>query len=119
MAINSLIIFLISLCVGAIGIYAGVQLVADRDIGFANAAVTALIGAVVWGVVSFFVGWIPLLGALLTLIAWVGIINWRYPGGWGTAASVGLVAWLIAVGVLYALSVIGIVSPSALGVPGA
>ncbi len=117
--IDTAIIFLISLLVGAIGIYAGVHLLVDRDVGFGNAAITALIGAIAWAVVSFFVGWLPLVGGLLTLLAWIGVINLRYPGDWGTAIGIGLVAWLVAAAVLYALSTVGIVSPSALGVPGA
>lgn len=117
--VDTVIIFLISLIVGAVGIYAGTHLVADQDVGFADAAVTALLGAIIWGVVSFFVGWIPLLGAILTLLAWIGVINLRYPGGWGTAAGIGFVAWIVASALLYALSIIGLVSASALGVPGA
>lgn len=117
--IDTAVIFLISLVVGTVGIYAGVHLLVDRDVGVVNAALTALLGAVVWGLVSFFVGWLPLVGGLLTLIAWIGVINLRYPGGWGTAIGIGLVAWLVAAAALYALSTVGIVSPSALGVPGA
>ncbi|MFB6297131.1 MAG: hypothetical protein ABEH56_01275 [Salinirussus sp.] len=56
------------------------------DYGYA--AVTALIGAIVWAVVSFFLGWIPLLGPLATLLAYVGVIERRYPGGWVDAALV-------------------------------
>lgn len=116
--LDTAVIFLISLLVGAAGIYAGVVLVADRDVSLLNAAFTALLGAIAWGLVSYFLGWIPLLGALLTLVVWIAVINWRYPGGWGTAIGIGLVAWLVAGAVLYGLSTVGIVSPSALGVPG-
>ena len=117
--IDTAVIFLISLVVGAAGIYVGVMLVADRDVGFLNAVITALLGAIAWGAVSYFLGWIPLLGALLTLVVWIGVINWRYPGGWGTAIGIGLVAWFVAGAILYGLSTIGLISASALGVPGA
>ncbi|WP_435333673.1 hypothetical protein [Haloarchaeobius sp. TZWWS8] len=115
---DSLVVFLVSWLVGTIGILAGVRLVVDRDSGFPNAAITALIGAIAWAIVSFFVGWIPLLGIVLTLVAWVGVINWRYPGGWGSAAGIGIAAWLVAVGIIWALSVLGVVTPDVLGIPG-
>jgi hypothetical protein len=46
------------------------------------------------------------------------VINWQYPGGWGTAIGIGVVAWIVAVAILFGLSAIGIVTPEALGVPG-
>ncbi|EMA51506.1 hypothetical protein [Halococcus thailandensis] len=116
--LDSLVIFLVSLLLGTIGIYAGVRLVADRDIGYGNAALTALLGAAAWGIVSFFVGFIPVLGALLALVVWIGVINWRYPGGWITAAGIGFVAWLVVFVVVYVLATLGLITPDALGVPG-
>lgn len=116
--VDSIVIAFISLLIGGLGITIGARLVIDDAASFGYAFVTAAIGALVWAIVSFFVGWVPLLGPLLMLIAWVGVINWRYPGGWVSAAGVGVVAWLAAVVVLYILGVVGIVGPEALGIPG-
>ncbi|MFB6299521.1 MAG: hypothetical protein ABEH65_04600 [Halobacteriales archaeon] len=108
--------FLVSLLVGGLGIYLGGRIVADVD-DYGHAIFTALIGAIVWTLVSIFVGWIPLLGPLLTLIAWIGVINWRYPGGWIDAGIIAFVAWLAVVVLLFVLSpVLGPVN--ALGLPG-
>jgi hypothetical protein len=116
--LDSLVIFLVSLILGTVGIYAGVSLVADREVGYVNAAITALLGALAWGVVSFFVDFIPILGALLALLIWIGVINWRYPGGWITAAGIGFIAWLVVVVVAYLLATLGLITPDALGIPG-
>ncbi|MCL7417207.1 MAG: hypothetical protein M8354_05140 [Halalkalicoccus sp.] len=118
MLLDTVIVFLISLLVGSLGIYVGVSLATNEAIGFGGAALTALLGALVWGVVSFFLGWLPLVGALLALLAWIGVINLRHSGGWGTAALIGLVAWLVAGAVLYALAAAGLVAASAVGIPG-
>ncbi|MFB9808783.1 hypothetical protein ACFFQF_28300 [Haladaptatus pallidirubidus] len=104
--------------VGGFGIYIGARVATDRPSGYSHAIVTALFGAIAWGIISFFVGWIPILGALLALVAWVGVINWRYSGGWGTAILIGLVAWFAAAIVLYVLALLDIVAAGALGVPG-
>ncbi len=72
----------------------------------------------VWVVISFFFGWIPLLGPVLALIAYTAIINWRYPGGWGTAIVIAVIAWISAFVVLYMLGVMGITTFDAMGVPG-
>jgi len=116
-AAGSIIVLLVNLLIGTIAIYAGARLVIDADTGVGRAAVTALLGALAWALVSFFVGWIPLLGPLLTLLAWIGVINWQYPGGWVSAVGIGLLAWLISVAVLVALSTVGLVGIEALGVP--
>ena len=116
--VDSIVITFISLLVGGLGITAGARLVIDDSAGFGYAFITAAIGALVWGLLSFFVGWIPLVGPLLMLVAWVGVINWRYPGGWVSAVGVGFVAWLAAVVVLWVLGSVGIVGADALGIPG-
>ncbi|QLG29497.1 hypothetical protein HUG10_12305 [Halorarum halophilum] len=116
--VSAVFIFLVSLLVGAAAIHLGAQLLVDRDTGFRRATVTALIGAIVYTLVGLFLGWIPLLGPLLMLVAWIAVINWQYPGGWGTAIGIGLVAWIVAVLILFGLSQLGIVTPDALGVPG-
>jgi hypothetical protein len=115
--LDSLIVFIVSLLIGALGIYVGARIIADVD-DYTYAIVTALIGAIVWVVVSFFVGWIPLLGPLLALIAYIGVINWRYPGGWLNAAAIALIAWLAALAVLYVLALFDIVAFEAMGIPG-
>ncbi|SFR31852.1 hypothetical protein [Halogeometricum limi] len=116
---GAVIVFVVNLLIGAVGIHTGARLIVDRDVGYGRAVFTALVGALVWAVVAFFLGWIPLLGPILALVAWVGVINWQYPGGWGSAVAIGFVAWLVAALVLYALAVIGLFEFSAFGIPGA
>jgi len=117
--LSAVLIFLVSLLVGTVAIRLGAQVLIDRDTGYRRALLTALVGAVVYTLVGYFLGWIPVLGPLLMLVAWVGVINWRYPGGWGTAAGIGVVAWIVAVLILFGLSQVGVVTPDAMGVPGA
>ncbi|WP_216824736.1 hypothetical protein [Salinigranum rubrum] len=115
--VDSVVGFVVSLLVGGFGIYVGARFVVDeRD--YSHAVVTALIGAVVWAVVGLFLGWIPLLGVLLTLLAYIAVVNWRYPGGWVEAAGIALVAWVASLVTLAVLSLLGVGSLSAFGVPG-
>lgn len=115
--VDNLTVFLVSLLVGAFGIYVGGHVVTDRD-DYTYAIVTALLGAIVWVVVATLVGWIPLLGPLLALLAYIALINYRYPGGWTRALLIAVVAWLVVLAVLYALAVFEITSFGAVGVPG-
>jgi hypothetical protein len=114
---SAVLVFLVSLVVGVVAINVGARLLIDSDTGFRRATATALIGALVYTLIGFFLGWIPLLGPALMLLAWVGVINWQYPGGWGTAIGIGLVAWLTAVLILLGLAQLGVVTPDALGIP--
>jgi len=115
--LESALVFTVSLLVGALGIYVGGRVIAGYD-DYSYAVVTALVGAIVWGVVGFFFGWVPLLGPLVVLLAYVGVINLRYPGGIGTAVLVALVAWFASLVVLYVLALVGITGFEAVGVPG-
>lgn len=116
--LDSIVVFLVSLLIGALGIYVGARVVANVD-NYGYAIVTALIGAIVWAVVSFFVGWIPFLGPLLTLLAYIAVVNYRYPGGWMNALLIALVAWVASLIVLYLLAFVGLATFDAVGVPGA
>jgi hypothetical protein len=116
--IDTIVVFVVSLLVGALGIYLGARVVADHD-DFSYAVITALLGAIIWAVVGFLFGWIPLLGPLLALIAYVALINYRYPGGWVNAIMISLIAWVASLIVLYVLALVGIGAFEAMGVPGA
>lgn len=115
--VESLIVFVVSLLIGALGIYAGARVVTGRD-DYSYAIITALIASILWVIVAFFFGWIPLLGPLLALLVYVGVINMRYPGNWVSAVGIALLAWLTSLVVLYALAVLGFTSFDAMGVPG-
>ncbi|WP_134672501.1 hypothetical protein [Halorussus marinus] len=118
--LSYLVGFVVSLLIGAFGIYVGARVIADRD-DYEYAVLTAIVGALVWWVVAGLFGLIPFvgsfIGAVLGLLAWVWVINARYPGGWGTAIGIGLVAWLSVWVVLVLLEGIGFVEAGALGVP--
>lgn len=117
--VTSIVSFVISIIIGSIGIYAGVRLLVDDSVGFRSAVVTSLLGVIVFTIFGFFAV-IPILGPILLLVLWVGVINLRYPGGWGTAFGIGFVAWIISIVILWVVvAVLGIGSLSALGVPGA
>jgi len=115
--IDSAIVFVVSLLIGAIGIYVGAWLVSDFQ-NYTYAVVTALIGAIVWAVVGFFFGWIPFVGPVLTFLAYLAVINARYPGGFVDAVIISIIAWLASLVVLYVLALLNIFTFQALGVPG-
>lgn len=114
--IESLIVFAVSLLIGAFGIYVGARLFTMVD-SFGRAFTTALVGAIVWAIAGFLFGWLPLLGPLLVLVAWLAVVNLQYPGSWGKAAGIALVAWLTAGIVLYVLAALNVVAFEAVGVP--
>lgn len=113
MVVGSIITFVVSLLIGGIGIYVGAKVVADVE-DYSYALVTALIGGILWGIVEFFV---PLIGGLVAFLAYLWIVNRRYPGGWIDALLITLVAWLAVVITLVILSTIGLGGFGAYGVP--
>lgn len=116
--VDSVVIFAISLLIGAAAIHVGARYVVYRNrptqLTFDHALLTALLGALAWALLS----WVPLVGSLLALVAWVAVIRWRYPGGWLQAGVTGAAAWAAAVVALAFLELLGVGSISALGIPG-
>lgn len=117
MVLESIVVFVVSLLIGALGIYVGARVIVDAQ-DYSYAILTALIGAIVWGVVGFFFGWIPLLGPLLVFVAYLAVINARYPGDWMEAIGITLIAWVSVLVVLYILAFVGVTGFEAAGVPG-
>lgn len=115
---EGLVVFAVSLLIGGAAIHIAAKHVLYRDgfgaATFDHAIVTALLGAVAWALLA----WVPLIGSLLGLVGWIGVIRWRYPGGWIKAGVTGAAAWAAAVVVLAALELLGVGAVSALGVPG-
>ncbi|PSQ42006.1 hypothetical protein BRD17_09830 [Halobacteriales archaeon SW_7_68_16] len=114
---ESLIAAVVSLLVGGMALYAGARVVAGIN-DYSHAVVTALIAAVVWAVVATLVGGVPLLGPVLVLGAYLSVVRWRYGLGWVDSAVLAVVAWIAGYAILIALATAGILSPSAVGVPG-
>ena len=111
--IGSLVAFVIALLIGGLAIYSSARFVIDVD-DYSRAVLTAFLGAIGWALTA----WIPLIGPLIALVVWVGVINWRYPGGWTKAAIIGLGAWVSALVILFIVnSVLGI-GIGAFGIPG-
>lgn len=114
MVVGTLVSFVVALLVGGLAIYISALLIVDED-DYWYAVVTALVGAIAWAIGSL----VPLVGALIALVAWIWVIKWRYPGGWREAAIMGLVAWVAALVIIYVLNTILQLNITAFGVPGA
>ncbi len=114
--VDSLVVFLVSLLIGALGIHAGARVVTGEN-DYEHAVWTALLGAIIWSIVGFLLGWIPGLGPVLVFLAYLGVIKRRYSGGWFSAAAIALVAWLTAILVLSLLVAAGVTEFEAFGVP--
>ncbi len=111
--VGSLVAFVVALLVGGLAIYIAASIVVDAS-SYGHAVFTAAFGALAWALTS----WIPLVGPIIALVAWIWVIKWRYPGGWVDAAVVGGLAWLSALVILVLLNSVLNLGIGAFGVPG-
>ena len=116
MVVASAVVFLVSLLIGALGIYVGARIIVGAT-DFDHAIVTALLGAIAWSLAGYLVGWIPLVGPLVALGLYVAVIKWRYRTEWTAAAMIGLLTWLTVLLVMYGLATLGITGFEPAGVP--
>jgi len=114
--ISGFVTFVIGVLVGGLGIYVGGQLVAGEG-SYEQAVTVAIVGAIVWGLVEAFLGWIPLLGAVVTLLVYLLVLNVSYSGGWTDAATIAIIAWVTVLVVQIVLGPLLGVVPG-IGVPG-
>lgn len=117
----SVVVFTVSLLIGGLAIHVGAMFAfASRD--YSDAVVTALLGAVAWALVDVVLaqaGVGGLFASIVGLLVWISVVRWQYDVGWPRANIVGIVAWLAALFVLGLLTLVGVGSLEALGVPGA
>ncbi|MFB6086821.1 MAG: hypothetical protein ABEJ84_08490 [Halodesulfurarchaeum sp.] len=113
MVFGLVVTFVVALLIGGLGIHLGARMVVGED-EYAYAVETALYGAIAWALTA----WIPIVGLLIALVVWVGVINWRYPGGWVQAAVIGIVAWIAAALILAVINGLLRLGLGAFGIPG-
>lgn len=111
--IGPLVAFVVALLVGGLAIYVSARVVVDVN-DYSHAIITALLGAIGWALTA----WVPLVGPLIALVVWVGVINWRYPGGWIKALIIGAGAWVSALGILFVINTVFRLGIGAFGIPG-
>ena len=114
MVLGIIVSFIAALLAGGLAIYVSGRVVAGTN-DYSHAVVTAVFGAVAWAIGSL----LPLIGFFVALVAWIWVINWRYPGDWTDAAVMGLIAWVSALVIIGGLNNVFDLSISAFGVPGA
>lgn len=93
MVLGSIVSFVVSLLLSGVAIYIAASMLTDvQDFGLA--VVTALLGTIAMMVAGFFLGWIPLIGFIAALIAYLTVVNIAYPGGYVKAAGISVVAFV-------------------------
>lgn len=117
---ESVILFVVSLFIGAFGVYIGAMVVADSD-DFGEALLVALVGAISWSIIASLIGAVPIVGQILApivaLAVYITIVKWRYSVTWVRAGGVAILAWVIALGVLTVISNLGLANLDTVGVP--
>jgi len=116
----SVVALLVNLLVGGLAIHVGASLVL-KSRNYTHAVVTALIGGVAWWLVGLVLGEVSIVGgpvaSIVGLIAWIGVIRWRYEAGWLRAAAIGLGAWIAALVVVTLLGAVGLRGIGVYGIP--
>ena len=94
--LEGVVSLVIGIVAGGLTIYIGLPLGASRTKPtIEEAFVTAGVGAVLSVAVSLLLGWIPIIGVLLPLAAWIGVVGHRTAARPATTVAVGLVTWAV------------------------
>ena len=91
--IAAVVFFLIGLIVSAIIIYVVTKLFGEKE-GFGTALLAALVGAIIYALVYFFLG-SGLLAAVIAGIGWLLALGSLYEMGWWKALGVAIVVWIV------------------------
>ena len=92
---ETLIGFVISWVVSAIIIFVAAKLLGERE-GFGTAVVAALVGALIYWLASYLLGF-GLLASLIAGIFWLIALGSLYNMGWLKALLVALVVWVFSI----------------------
>ena len=97
-----LIGFLISLVLSGVIIYIATKLFGEKE-GFGTAILAALIGAIIFALVSYFIG-IGWIAVLISGIAWLIALGSLYKIGWLKSLGIAIVIWVFTTIVSWLLS---------------
>lgn len=81
----------VGFAVAAVGVYAAEAALFEDGDAFRALGTTALAAVAI-----ALVGWIPMVGPVLAVVAWLGVLFYRYDDSWVNAVVVGGVSWLVA-----------------------
>jgi len=105
--------FLVAVLVGGLSLAIAASVLTSRDVDVVHGAITGLLGALAWAVLSL----VPLVGGLLAVVGYLFVVKARYPGGWVRAALIAVAAWVVAQVLLAVLGAVGL-GAGVFGVPG-
>lgn len=92
--ISALLGFFISLIISAIIIYLATKLMGEEE-EFGTAVLTAFIGAIIFALVSYFLG-VGLVASLVGGLAWLLALGSLYKMGWLKSFAVSIIIWIFA-----------------------
>lgn len=77
-------------------IYAGLQLLpGEEPIEYPVAASTALVAILIAGLIDGLLGWIPVIGFLLSPLAWSAVVKRFGQASWPASLAVGFATWAL------------------------
>ena len=98
-----IISFLIGLAISTILIYIVTKLLGEKE-GLKIALLAALLGSIMFGIVSFIFG-NGIIAAAIGGIIWLVALKWLYSTGWLKAILIAVVLWIV-------ISIVGVFLPT-------
>ena len=95
--------FLIGLVISTFLIYVVTKLMGEKE-GFKTAFFAALLGSIMFGIVSYVFGY-GFLAAAIGSIIWLISLKWLYSTGWLKAILIAVVIWIV-------VSIVGVFLPT-------